>query len=117
MRRFFLALLLPLCAVQAAEDPVFPYGAVYFRKSNPPEEDWERDHQTAAKIGMNNFRHWLMWSAVEVAPDKYDWRDYDRMMDLAAKNGIKVTLAEMITAAPEWMFDKYAARAIQGLRR
>src|SRR5688572_22894917 len=106
MRRLLIVLLLA-AIVAPAEDPIFPYGAVYFRKSNPPEEDWERDHQTAAKIGMNNFRHWLMWSAVEVAPDKYDWRDYDRMMDLAAKAGIKVTLAEMITAAPEWMFDKY----------
>ena len=28
--------------------PVFPYGAVYFRKTNPPEADWARDHQTAA---------------------------------------------------------------------
>ena len=24
--------------------PKFPYGAVYFRKSNPPREDWERDY-------------------------------------------------------------------------
>ena len=87
--------------------PVFPYGAVYFRKSNPPERDWARDHQTAARIGMNTFRHWFMWSAIEVAPGKYDWRDYDRMMDLAAQNGIKVVIAELITAAPEWMFHKY----------
>jgi beta-galactosidase len=29
------------------------------------------------------------------------------MMDLAAQNGIKVVIAEMVTAAPEWMFDKY----------
>ena len=110
MRQSRVVLLAFVCllSVAPAEDPVFPYGAVYFRKSNPPEEDWERDHKVAAKIGMNNFRHWLMWSAVEVAPDKYDWRDYDRMMDLAAKTGIRVTLAEMITAAPEWMFDKYA---------
>lgn len=100
-----VAALLTIAAL--AEDPVFPYGAVYFRKSNPPEEDWARDHATAAKIGMNNFRHWFMWSAIEVGPDKFDWRDYDRMMDLAAENGIKVTIAEMITAAPEWMFDKY----------
>ena len=70
--------------------PVFPYGAVYFRKSNPPEQDWARDHQTAARIGMNVFRHWFMWGAIETAPGKYDWRDYDRMMDLAAQNGIKV---------------------------
>jgi beta-galactosidase len=87
---------------------VFPYGAVYFRKSNPPEQDWARDHQTAAHIGMNTFRHWFMWSVIEVAPGKYDWDGYDQMMDLAAKNGIKVIIAEMITCAPEWAFRKYA---------
>jgi hypothetical protein len=43
--------------------PVFPYGAVYFRKTNPPPEDWARDHQTAAQTGMNIFRHWFMWTA------------------------------------------------------
>lgn len=107
MRRYLIALLLAGSSAVLAQDPVFPYGAVYFRKSNPPEEDWARDHQTAARIGMNNFRHWFMWSAIETAPGKYDWRDYDRMMDLAAQNGIKVTVAEMVTAAPEWMFDQY----------
>jgi beta-galactosidase len=101
-------------ALQAAEAPVFPYGAVYFRKSNPPEQDWARDHQTAARIGMNTFRHWVMWSAIEVAPGKYDWRDYDRMMDLAAQNGIRVVLAEFVTAAPEWMFHKYPNARFRG---
>jgi beta-galactosidase len=89
-----------------ASGPAFPYGAVYFRKSNPPAEDWARDHQTAARIGMNIFRHWFMWSAIEVAPGKYDWSDYDRMMDLAAQNGIKVVIAELVTCAPEWSFRK-----------
>ena len=56
---------------------------------------------------MNTFRHWFMWSAIEVAPGKYDWRDYDRMMDLAAQNGIKVVIAELVTAAPEWIFDRF----------
>ncbi len=93
---------------------MFPYGAVYFRKSNPPEESWARDHQTAAKIGMNTFRHWFLWSAIEAAPGQYDWRDYDRLMDLAAQSGIKVVIAEMITAAPEWMFDKYAHARYRG---
>jgi beta-galactosidase len=97
-----------MAAVSAfAADPVFPYGAVYFRKSNPPEQDWARDHATAARMGMNTFRHWFMWEAVEVAPGKYDWSDYDRMMDLAAKNGIKVVIAELVTSAPEWVYDKY----------
>ena len=111
MRKLLIAFTLALgCnadTVPKAQTPVFPYGAVYFRKSNPPEQDWAKDHQTAARLGMNTFRHWFMWSAIEVAPGKYDWRDYDRMMDLAAQNGIKVVIAELVTAAPEWMFRKY----------
>lgn len=105
--RTLMLVVLSAAALMAA-DPVFPYGAVYFRKSNPPEADWARDHATAAKIGMNTFRHWFMWSAVEVAPGKMDWRDYDRQMDLAAENNIKVVIAEHITAAPEWAFTRFA---------
>jgi len=88
--------------------PRFPYGAVYFRKSNPPQADWSTDYRTAAEDGMNAFRHWFMWSAIEVAPGEYDWSDYDRQLDLAAENGIKTIVAEMITAAPEWAFRQFA---------
>ena len=86
---------------------VFPAGGVYFRKTNPPMDDWARDHATAHQLGMNTFRHWFMWSALEVAPGKWDWVDYDRMMDLAAQNGIKVIIATLDTAAPEWAFRKF----------
>ena len=88
-------------------DPVYPFGAVYFRKSNPPEQDWARDHKTAAQMGVNIFRHWFMWASIENSPGKYDWRDYDRMVELEAQNHIKVVIAEIITGAPEWMWDKY----------
>jgi beta-galactosidase len=88
--------------------PAFPYGAVYFRKSNPPREDWERDYQTAAEDGMNTFRHWFMWSAIEVAPGECDWEEYDRQLDLAAANGMKTIIAEFVAAAPEWAFVEYA---------
>jgi beta-galactosidase len=80
---------------------------VYFRKSNPPEQDWERDHKTAAGMGVNIFRHWFMWASIENSPGKYDWRDYDRMVELEAQNHIKVVIAEITTGAPEWMWDKY----------
>ncbi|HXF62072.1 MAG TPA: beta-galactosidase [Caldilineaceae bacterium] len=88
--------------------PTFPYGAVYFRKSNPPRADWERDYRTAAEDGMNSFRHWFMWSAIEIAPGEYDWEEYDQQLDLAAANGMKTIIAEMITAAPEWAYRRYA---------
>ena len=89
-------------------EPVFPFGAVYFRKSNPPEQDWERDHKTAAQLGVNVFRHWFMWGSIETSPDKYDWRDYDRMVELEGQNHIRVMIAERIDGfAPEWMWDQF----------
>ncbi len=87
--------------------PFIPYGAVYFRKSNPPKSEWARDYQIAAEDGMNAFRHWFIWSAIEVAPGVYDWEDYDRQLDLAAKNGLKTIIAEMVAIAPEWAYHKY----------
>jgi beta-galactosidase len=106
----FAAFALTLC-VHAQEnssaDPVFPFGAMYFRKSNPPEQDWERDHKTAAQMGVNVFRHWFMWGSIETSPGKYDWRDYDRMVELEAQNHIRVVIAEITGRAPEWMWDKY----------
>jgi beta-galactosidase len=87
--------------------PVFPFGAVYFRKSNPPEQDWEKDHKQAAQMGVNMFRHWFMWASIENAPGKYDWADYDRMVELEGQNHINVIIAEITNGAPEWMWDKY----------
>ena len=87
--------------------PDIPWGAVYFRKSNPSSEHWARDYKQAAKDGMNMFRHWFMWSAIEVAPGEYDWADYDAQFDLAAKHGIKVVIGEMLGTAPEWAFRKW----------
>ncbi len=88
--------------------PAFPYGAVYYRRSNPPREDWEGDYRTAAEDGMNTFRHWFLWSAIEIAPGVYDWEPYDRQLDLAARYGLKTIIAEFITSAPEWAFRRYA---------
>ncbi len=84
-----------------------PFGAVYFRKSNPPRADWERDYRVAAEDGMNLFRHWFMWGSIETAPGVYDWADYDRQMDLAAANGIKTMVAELIHAVPDWAVKKF----------
>ena len=84
-----------------------PYGAVYFRKSNPPREDWERDYAQASRDGYNIFRHWFMWGAIETAPGVYDWEDYDRQMELGERYGIKAIIAEMTTCVPEWGFTRY----------
>ena len=110
--RVILLLLTPF--LLGAADPPFWFGSVYFRKSNPPEQDWARDHAVAAAAGTNMMRHWFIWSAIETAPGKYDWRDYDTLMDLEAKHGIRTVIAEMITSAPEWAYTTYAAARVEG---
>ncbi|MEM7442672.1 MAG: beta-galactosidase [Pseudomonadota bacterium] len=87
--------------------PQVPFGAVYFRKSNPPREDWERDYGVAAADGLNTFRHWFMWNVIERRPGVYDWDDYDRHLDLAAENGLKTIVAEMSMTTPDWAIRKY----------
>ncbi len=84
--------------------PVFPYGSVYFRRTNPPQRDWERDYRRAAEDGWTVFRHWFLWSAVEIAPGVFDWGLYDRHLDLAAEYGLKTIIQEKITSAPAWAF-------------
>lgn len=90
-----------------ADMPQVPFGAVYYRKSNPPREDWERDYAVAAEDGLNTFRHWFMWSAIERRPGVYDWDECDRLLDLAAENGLATVIAEFTMAAPEWLHRKY----------
>jgi beta-galactosidase len=114
LAKIFLGAAVLASQAYAADVPVFPYGAVYYRNSSPPEEDWARDHKIAAQLGVNLFRHWFLWSAIEIAPGKYDWRDSDRLMDLAASNGIKVDINEMVNAAPEWAFDQYPHARYRG---
>jgi beta-galactosidase len=88
--------------------PDFPYGAVYFRKTNPPRAEWERDYRVAREDGMNIFRHWFMWAAVEQAPGVFEWEEYDKQLELAAQNGMKTIIAEMSTIVPEWAYRKFA---------
>lgn len=85
------------------QKPQMVFGAVYYRRTNPPREDWERDYQQAAADGMNTFRHWFLWGALEVAPGVFNWEPYDRQMELAAKNGIKTIIAE-VQSVPEWLY-------------
>lgn len=88
--------------------PQLPYGAVYYRRSNPPQKDWSRDYGRASDDGMNAFRHWFMWGAVEISPGTFNWEPYDEQLDLAEKHGMKTIIAEMCTSAPEWAFRSLA---------
>lgn len=86
----------------------FPFGAVYFRKTNPPRDEWERDYGVCADDGLNTFRHWVLWGSIELAPGEFDFSDYDIHFDLAARHGMTTIISEFTHSAPEWVFQHYA---------
>ena len=48
-----------------------------------------------------------MWASIERKPGVYDWADYDRQMELAAKHGIKTVVAELTHSVPDWAYRKW----------
>lgn len=83
------------------------FGAVYYRWSSPPERDWERDFQRAAEDGITQFRHWFVWPMIETAPGEFHWENYDRMVQLGHKYGIKTVIAEMTCIIPDWLYAEH----------
>ena len=86
------------------KDRPVAFGAVYFRRSNPPREDWARDYAVAQEDGHTVFRHWFNWADIHIAPDTFNFEPYDEHVRLAAQHGIKTVIAEMITCAPDWLY-------------
>ena len=79
-------------------------GAVYYRRSNPPKKDWNRDYGVAKEDGHTMFRHWFTWNCVHIAPHKFDWEPFDEQLDLASKHGIRTMIAEHVFDAPDWLY-------------
>jgi beta-galactosidase len=93
---------------------VFRFGAVYFRgQDGPPSEDWERDHRVAAEDGHTLLRHWVPWNVVEIDDGEFRLEDYDSLLELAERHGIRVVLAEMLVDFPEWLIARYPEARIE----
>ena len=70
----------------------FIFGAQYYRAPTPSRENWESDLRNMKAIGLNSVKFWVQWRWTHRGPDEFYYEDIDCLMDLAAKNGLKVTL-------------------------
>jgi len=94
----------PFVKKYAPNEVPIEIGAVYYRRSNPPQHDWDRDYTVAKEDGHTIFRHWLTWNVAHIAPDTFDWEPFDRQLELSVKHGIKSIIAEHIYEAPDWLY-------------
>ncbi|HEX2987762.1 MAG TPA: beta-galactosidase [Chloroflexota bacterium] len=94
-------------AAEVAGGPkvLFPYGAMYYRRPNPPPEDWERDFQTMQAHGFNMVKCWAMWNVMHTSEGEFDFSEFDGLLEVAARHGIKVVINTILdSTAPHWLW-------------
>jgi beta-galactosidase len=56
-----------------------------------------------ADAGLNTAQFWVLWSWVEAKPGTFRFDDYDRLVELAGKHGLKVVLSAIAEVQPHWI--------------
>ncbi len=82
---------------------MFPYGTQYYRAPNPPESDWETDFKRMADQGFTLVKIWAMWSWINRAEGQYDFAAFDRLFELADKNGLGIVINTILENVPYWV--------------
>lgn len=85
----------------------FVFGAQYYRAPTPARESWESDLKNFKENGFNSIKFWVQWGWTHRGENEFYFDDTDRLMDLAAQNGLKVTLNVIFDVAPRWFMRKY----------
>ena len=83
-------------------------GVQYFRPPNPPTKFWEKDIKNIRNLGFKVIRTWLYWSKVNPRPRKWDFNIYDRFVEIAHRNGLKVLIQLVPESPPQYILSKYS---------
>ncbi len=81
-------------------DLPFIYGAQYYRAPTPEKSFWAEDLRRMAGSGFNAVKFFAQWRWIHRKPDEFYFEDLDELMDLAAENGLSVTLNVLFDMAP-----------------
>jgi beta-galactosidase len=81
----------------------FVLGTQYFRPPFPDARYWADDLRAMRDAGLNTVQVWLVWGWCEPHPGKYVFDDYDRLADLAARNGLGLMLSTLPEINPFWV--------------
>jgi beta-galactosidase len=78
-------------------------GTQYYRPPFPNGKYWEEDMARIAGAGLNTVQLWVVWSWVEPSPGEFLFDDYDRLVELAGRNGLGVVLSTIAAVHPYWI--------------
>ena len=78
-------------------------GVQYYRPPFPNERYWKDDLKNIRAAGFNTLQLWVLWGWVEAQPGRFDFTDYDRLIELANTTGLKVVLSAIAEVQPLWI--------------
>lgn len=78
-------------------------GVQYYRAPFPEQKYWEDDFARIKDSGFNTVQLWVLWAWVESNPGQLIFDDYDRLMELAERNGLGVILSTIAAIQPYWI--------------
>lgn len=91
----------------------FHFGTAYY-PDHWPEEDWERDLRQILASGITHVRFGeFSWSWIEPRPGEFDFRGFDRFMDLVTQVGVQILLCTPTCTPPPWLFNCYPEARMQ----
>ena len=85
----------------------FIFGAQYYRAPTPEQDCWETDLRRMHELGFNHVKFWVQWRWSHRAPERFYFEDTDRLMDLAHRYGLSVTLNTIFDVAPSWVLNAF----------
>lgn len=78
-------------------------GVQYYRPPFPLPERWAEDFRRIRDSGLGAVQLWVLWSWVEARPGRFRYDDYDRLVELAGRNGLGVVLSTIAEIQPHWI--------------
>lgn len=83
---------------------MYLYGTHYFRPPNPPRQQHEFHlNKIKKELGFDMIRLRMQWNAIHRAPDHFEWDEYDEIVDVCDKIGLKFFLETSLESSPYWL--------------
>lgn len=89
------------------QQPDFLWGVQYYRAPTPEKKYWEQDLENIKRLGFTDVKYWVQWRWSHRNENEFYFDDLDELMDLAAKNNLRVTLNLIFDITPSWILQKY----------
>jgi len=81
--------------------------AQYFRPPFPERHRWREDLQDMRRAGLSAAYFWVCWGWVEPEPGRFEFDDYDELIELADEAGLRVVLNTIAEIQPFWIHREF----------